>query len=945
MPIEHDRITESLVFDGAIALRSAVVLGMVLLILTSWLLLRDRRVLGTAWTAVFWVLRVAALGVALWMAVGPVRERIERTSIPQSIALIVDRSESMDVVDPPDGIQELRWQLAARATGSDPSQVDQALIAGDQASVAIAVAVHHCRTTQRLLVEHQPLNQLRTSLAATRVTVDRVLVHCQSIEKLLTDTRDDIVEGTARVESLLEGPVKNSLDRVEKSMTGHEDAVVSELTTSLAELGETLSGAQRRVNSLAADMVDERSQLPADRYAGNDVPSRRQQTTSALEALEAGALAELPADVRVNRFGFDSELTALPEKNAWQVTQEFSEGPTSMKRPKVTSVTDLSAVLRQLAQDRNQLSTRLALIYSDGRHNAPESVSPQEMAGKLADLPVFIVPVGNEALVRDLIVHRAEAPATIVEHDSAVIEAIVTAFDSDGQQSELVLRHDGKVIDSRRLEFTGERIDRRVQFDVPAEELGWQEYELSLEPIADEASQANNVAPIQWEVVKDKIRVLLSDGVSQWEYRYLQQLFRRDPHIECDELLFFPRLRGTGNLATKLRFPETPEDWALYDVVILGDVSPRFLSRKSQEALVEYVERRDGHLILIAGRDNMPQAYEDQPLMRLLPVEPLQGPLYDSYTVSLTDEGRLHSALAIEEGLGSSEEAWLEIYDAKPLTGLSSYCKPKETARTLLDAIPYGAPNAIEISQDSEPDASFLCWQQVGAGRVVYLSTPQTWKLRYQRGDRRHHRFWGQLIRWITATNLGSGFDLVRLSTDKNRYNPREPVEVTVWLKDQSGRPLDGQEIQIAARVLDKTIASGPLVPDEHIPGRYAGKLTGLAVGTYEIVAEGAAIDQLLTGQSVQTSIRSLVSVQTSNNLEMMDTRCDRALLEQVAEITGGKLVPPTAVAEVLALASLSPEMHENVERFPLWNRWKNLWLILGCLFTEWIVRKAKGLV
>jgi hypothetical protein len=77
----------------------------------------------------------------------------------------------------------------------------------------------------------------------------------------------------------------------------------------------------------------------------------------------------------------------------------------------------------------------------------------------------------------------------------------------------------------------------------------------------------------------------------------------------------------------------------------------------------------------------------------------------------------------------------------------------------------------------------------------------------------------------------------------------------------------------------------------------------------------------------------------------MMDTRCDRALLEQIAKTTGGQIVPPTAVAEVLELASLSPEVHENVERTPLWNRWANLWIILGCLFVEWIVRKAKGFV
>ena len=627
----------------------------------------------------------------------------------------------------------------------------------------------------------------------------------------------------------------------------------------------------------------------------------------------------------------------------WQPQEKIRA--TRAARLKTGVTTDLSGVLEQLAKARSSSATRLAVVYTDGRHNAPDGATPQEAAAELGDMPVFLVPVGSTALVRDLVVHRVKAPSSVVERDSAVIEAIVTAFDSDGQHSEIVLRHEGKVIDRKSLEFTGDRIDRRVTFEVYADELGWQEYELSLQAIDGEASEANNVAPISWEVVKDKFRVLLSDGVSQWEYRYLQQLFRRDPHVECDELLFFPRLRGTGNLATHPTFPKTVDDWAMYDVVILGDISPRQLSRASQESLVEYVRSRDGHLILIGGRDHMPQAYQGQPLMDLLPVEPYPGPLYDSYTVALTDEGRLHSALAIEDGAKMSELAWQSVYDQKPLGALNAYCKPKATARTLIEAIPYGTAVSVELPQADSEQPVFLCWQQVGSGKVVYLSTPQTWKLRFLRGDRRHHRFWGQMLRWVTATNLGSGFELVRLSTDQTRYNVNQPVEITVWLKDQTGRPLAGQDVGVSAHVLDKTVTTVPLVPDDEIAGRYTASIKGLPAGAYEIVVEGAIVDQLLSGQSEQTNVRSLISIESSDSLEMMDTRCDRALLEQIAKTTGGRVVPPTAVAEVLQLASLSPEVHENVERTPLWNRWPNLWIILGCLFTEWIVRKAKGLV
>jgi hypothetical protein len=944
----NNQQSESLIFDGAIGLPTAIIVGALLVVFTTWLLIRDRRAIGKLWATVFWCTRIAAIGLALWMAVGPTREKVERTSTPQSIAIIADNSESMGVVDPPDGGEEVRWTLAAEKPSSDPQPADLAMIAADRAGVALAVASQQCGATSRMLTEHRPLDKLRHSLESVRLAVGRASKHCQTISTELAGSRDDIVERLARVETLIEGPIAESLSAAERAVTDRSDAVVEELTTSLTQLSDSLLGAQRRVDSLAADLLEAQVAEGGDALAAGENPNRHERTRQALAALERGALTQLPEDVRVNRFRFDAMLTAVSSVDAWQSGEENPEeldARERAERAKAAVVTDLSGVLEQLAKARTANATRLAVVYTDGRHNAPDVAAPQEIAAELGDLPVYFVPVGSAALVRDLVVHRVKAPSSVVERDSAVIEAIVTAFDSDGQQSEIVLRHDGKVIDRKPLEFTGDRIDRRVTFEVYADELGWQEYELSLEAIDGEASQANNVAPISWEVVKDKFRVLLSDGVSQWEYRYLQQLFRRDPHVECDELLFFPRLRGTGALATNPRYPRTVDDWAVYDVVILGDISPRQMPRASQESLAEYIRTRNGHLILIAGRDHMPQAYQGQPLMELLPVEPYPGAMYDSYTVSLTDEGRLHSALAIEDGAKISEAAWQTVYDQKPLGGVSIFSRPKATARRLIDAVPYGAPDAVDLQQDESDNPVFLCWHQVGAGKVVYLSTPQTWKLRFLRGDRRHHRFWGQMLRWITATNLGSGFDLVRLSTDQTRYRVNQPVEVTVWLKDQTGRPLADQDVQIAARVLDQTVASVPLKADDEIAGRYTAAIKGLAAGAYEIVVEGTVVDQLLAGQTEQTNVRSLISIEASDSLEMMDTRCDRALLEQIAKATGGQVVPPTAVAEVLELASLSPEVHENVERTPLWDRWANLWIILGCLFVEWIVRKAKGFV
>ena len=99
---------------------------------------------------------------------------------------------------------------------------------------------------------------------------------------------------------------------------------------------------------------------------------------------------------------------------------------------------------------------------------------------------------------------------------------------------------------ANQITFASGRSDCRVRFTVPAKEVGWQEYIVGVEPVEGETNLANNYYPVSFEVVRDHLRILLADGVPRWEYRYLDQLFRRDQHIEFDELLFSPTVHGTG---------------------------------------------------------------------------------------------------------------------------------------------------------------------------------------------------------------------------------------------------------------------------------------------------------------------------------------------------------------------------------------------------------------
>jgi hypothetical protein len=955
MTPDTPQIVEQLAWEGLVSGRAALVIWLALAAVAAVSLWRERHVVGRAWAALFWVLRLAAFGFALWMLAGPTQQRIERTMTSQTIAVFADGSDSMDIVDPPEPTDAVRWTLAM-----DDGAADEALVCCDRLSVALGTARGNCLVFNQFVKEHRPTKQLTALLSTIGASVARAATHSDDLVAGLDDDDAFLLDRASRIASLIDGPIDDSLSAIRKSLGASEQTPGEDISVRLDQLTEAVSSAQRRTQVFAADLAQQLAGGEMRQQPEIDALSRREKASRALDALEDQLDGALSESVRIQRYRFDRAAMPVSAEAGWDValgiqqqsvpddTAEFAMSPTvdegEEQQQTIGPATNLSAVFEQLSSGRAGESTRLAVVLSDGRHNDIDAPAPQEVAAHLSNVPVYVVPIGNSVVQRDILLHRVEAPSTVAEKDSAVIDVIVTGFDCEGQAASAVLRHEGREVDRKPIQFTGNRSDYRVRFMVPAKELGWQEYIVEVEPIEDETNTANNYQPVSFEVVRNRVRVLLADSVARWEYRYLNQLFRRDQHVEFDELLFYPRLHGSGRLANRPEFPRDVESWAGYDVVILGDISPRQLSPESQQALVDYVQNRGGNLLLVAGQNAMPGEFEKQPLMELLPVEPAGDVVaQQGYALRLTDEGRFQSALLIADSAEDSRRAWQQVYERFPVFALSRYCRPKSTARTLIEAV--GDATGEVSGGGGEVEHAFLSWHRVGAGRVAYLAAPETWRLRYRLGDRMHHRFWGQFLRWITAAGSGAGTDLVRLQTDRTRYADGEPVEVTVWLKDPSGRPVEGETVQVEARAFSDEAKSVELTPDTAVPGRYFGTLEELSAGAYQLGVRGLVVDELLKQSENAKEVKSTITVTASDSIEMLNTQCNRALLEQIATMTGGQVIPPTALREVFELASFTPEVRETIERTPLWNRWPNLFIVLGCLFTEWVVRKAKGLV
>jgi hypothetical protein len=336
----------------------------------------------------------------------------------------------------------------------------------------------------------------------------------------------------------------------------------------------------------------------------------------------------------------------------------------------------------------------------------------------------------------------------------------------------------------------------------------------------------------------------------------------------------------------------------------------------------------------------MPQAFEGTPLADLLPVEASSESRgsADGFGLQLTSEARSNPALEIGDNPGESERVWMEMSRSLPIYALSSYSRPKPGGRTLIQAVPQSGIGSTDEEQ------AFLCWQTVGRGRVVYLAAPTTYQLRLRHGDRYHHRFWGQLIRWSVSRDLAIGSKTVRLGSDKTRYALGDDVEFFVQLNELDGAAVAEAKLAARAQSGDSPIAEIELEADAKTPGRYLGRFRALGAGTYQLTVAGDPIDRLLSEEEWREQILANVVVEPDASAEMENTRCDLPLLEQIAESTGGRLIPPTAAREIAGLLDSSPRVTEEITRKPLWNHGIFLWLVAGCLACEWIIRKVIGL-
>jgi hypothetical protein len=941
--------------EGFLSLPTVALLGLAFLAFSWWMARRDSRFADRpklVW--VLFALRCVAILVLLWMLAGPTLVTTFRKLRTKSIAILVDKSASMGLVDVTDGSGNVtRWAAA-------PELGAPALRELDEAAATLRAARRQLEQFGAVPNATKDPDHARDLLARAARGIRTSVTAAGQI-----DAPDDIKRRVSEATRNLQDKTADILQRKSGEFRSGKTLVSLErerwLPHAITVLSVALTQLEAAATQFATSLEDSKSTGGTgaagsgaySAFAQDSKISRAEKIDTFLTVAEQSWLRDIRKKATVTRYEFGDKLIPLGSApwvgRAPAGTKLPSEGRSPRAAPSaggasvpashpLASATDIANALQQIALDATTQPLEAAILITDGGHNSGRD--PRELAPSLAGTTLHVVPIGNTKMQRDVILHHTHAPKAVLQNDVVVIDSIITAYDCQKEQLQIELLDNNTVVDRQTVNVTTEVFDTRVQLRWKAALLGKHSLGFRVAPVKEERTDENNAAKADVHVMESKIRVLVADNFPRWETRYLLNLFKRDDRVEFDQLLFEPQPASGHGVRTA--FPSTLEEWTRYRVVILGDVLPAQFTPDHQKLLREYITEAGGNLIIVAGRDAMPGAYFQQPIGPLIPVEAGSRALPDNHPfyLHLTDEGSMTLATQISENPGTSERVWREMSERAPIYALSEFSKPKPTTHSLI----WASANKNGFDPSHEYTRAFLAWHYVGAGRVVYLAAPVTYQLRYRQGDTFHHRFWGQLLRWAVARDLAEGSQTVRISTDKSRYDQGEPVQVSVRLAQLDGRGVGGAAVHVSALQENKLIQEIPLREDVARPGTYEGMLPQLPNGPVKLQPVGDRIKELLAAENYRRPIETTINIDPSGMLELRHPLCNLPLLREIADASGGMLLPPTGLKAALQQLNLEPEVLENVKKQPLWNRWDLFWLFIACLTLEWAGRKWLGL-
>lgn len=590
--------------------------------------------------------------------------------------------------------------------------------------------------------------------------------------------------------------------------------------------------------------------------------------------------------------------------------------------------------VRNVLNDFRGLPPSAVVVLSDGITSTNDNERLSTITGLAARqfIPFYVVGVGSIEPTKDLEIFDVVLDDVTFINDPMSITARVKSMGYAGKSATVRVRDtkSGDVLAQQQIELPADNAPAQSIALMPVPEQAG-EFDLAVEvvPFKGESLKDNNRVVRHVSVREEKIRVLLADSRPRYEYRFVKHLLEREPSVMLHTVLQEADLEYAQEDETALaHFPVKKDDLWKYDVIILGDVNPAYLSTSVYTHLQEFVSEKGGGIILIAGAKYNPLAYRQTPLEVLIPFDlssaelpPQNKTIRDGYRVEPTPAG-LQGIPVLRFGRTDAEtrDIWRKL--------------PELYWKVSTDQLKSGATPLLIEAPDVRTAASHavISLQRFGNGKVLYHATDELWRWRRRVGDLYYGKYWVQAIRYLSRSQLLGQDRAAELIVDRSIYEQGEPVELRARFIDERFLPSNKSDIEVVIERRGDVDRKVTLQANPAAPNVFESRLTDLPAGVYRAwISRPIFRDSAPTVDfRIENPRRELINRTLAKDDLTLTSRRTRGIYYSVGD--ADRLPHDLPVGRAVTLESEAP--------IPLWNRPEFMALFVSFLVVEWLLRK-----
>lgn len=616
--------------------------------------------------------------------------------------------------------------------------------------------------------------------------------------------------------------------------------------------------------------------------------------------LDAAPFARLSA--RVSYYRFASQLQRLEslDKDSLQCSGE---------------VTDLATALHQLREQRTQGNIQAAVLISDGVYTVGKN--PVAIVDELG-IPLYTVGVGDTLDQRDLLIANVTTNNIVYAKTRVPVDVRVRSSGFTNEKVEVTLTHVGKTLDRKVLQLQEGTSDYRVGLSYEPNDIGVQKYTVNISHLPGELTEKNNTRSFFVNVLKTKLHVLLIAGAPSPDVSTVRQTLSEVEHFTVRTFV----QKRAGEFYEGILSP-TALDSA--DCFVFVGFPSAAASPSHLQLISSTIERTKKPVLFIASR-----TLDFEKLRVFDGVLPFTwtAPNSQEFLVfpEVTEKQRNNILVQLNGEIAA--EHWQQLPPIfKTQTTFRARPEAEVLAAVKLQAVVLNEP--LVLTRNIARQKTFAI-----TGHAVWR-----WRLLAQGNPRTEHflpLLLTNAVRWLTTLDEGKR---VRVVPTKDAFTTAEPIEFTAEVYDEQLRPIEHAEVRVVMRsdgqkseTLLRNLGSG----------RYEGSIEGLGAGDYTFEGQATLDGTSLGGDRGRFSVGQM-------NVEFLETRMNKHLLEQLAFRTGGVYADinnaATIVDSLRARVSFAPREIVHTSEIELWNWQYLVWFLVVVLATEWFVRKRIGML